>query len=85
MFKLSKILMSIAITIALAGCAGKDFVSPTQETVKLGKTTYSQVIQQLGEPRQKGSVMKNDNDLKSINYAYAATGGEPLETGVIPA
>ena len=85
MFKSLKLLTSISILIVLSGCAGKDFVRPTQEAFKLGKTTYSQVVQQLGEPRREGTLLKNDKNLKSITYAYAATGGEPLEEGVIPA
>ncbi|MFA4846342.1 MAG: hypothetical protein WC654_07360 [Patescibacteria group bacterium] len=85
MFKSLTSFIFISILIVLSGCAGKDFVRPTQEAFKLGKTTYSQVVQQLGEPRREGTLLKNDKNLKSITYAYAAVGGEPLEEGVIPA
>ena len=60
----------ISILIILSGCAGtirpynKDFVRPTQETLKLGETTYSQVVQLLGEPRRKGTSLENENSPK---------------------
>jgi hypothetical protein len=85
MFKSIKTFLFISIAIVLAGCAGRDFVRPTQEAFKLGTTTYAQIVQQLGEPRRVGTLLKNDKSLKSITYAFAATGGEPLEAGVIPA
>ena len=71
--------------IFLSGCAGKNFVRPTQETFKLGKTTYSQVVQQLGKPEKEGTLHQNNKDLKSIMYIYAALIGEDaLEEGVTP-
>lgn len=73
------------IVSLLAGCAGKDFVRPSSEAFKLGQTTYAQVVQKMGEPRKMGDVLKNDKKVKTATYVYAATGGEPLEQGVIPA
>jgi hypothetical protein len=69
----------------LAGCAGKDFVRPSSEAFRLGQTTHAQVIQQMGEPRKTGDVLKNEKNVNTATYVYAATGGEPLEEGVIPA
>lgn len=77
----------ISILVILSGCAGtagKDFVRPTQETFKLGETTYSQVVQLLGEPRNKGTSLVNDKLTQTIGYSYALTTGEPLEHGIIP-
>jgi hypothetical protein len=77
----------ISILIILSGCAGtsgKDFVRPTQETFKLGETTYSQVVQLLGESRNKGTSLVNDKLTQTIGYSYALTTGEPLEHGIIP-
>ena len=72
----------LAVTVLL-GCAGRDFVRPSSDTFKLGQSTYSQVIAQLGEPRRVGDVMKNGKNIKTITYSYAAY-GEPLEAGVVP-
>ncbi|MBT9523120.1 MAG: hypothetical protein IV101_19765 [Dechloromonas sp.] len=76
---------TVIIVSLLAGCAGKDFVRPSSETFKLGQTSYTQVVQQMGEPRKIGDVLKNERNVKTATYVYAATGGEPLEEGVIPA
>jgi hypothetical protein len=39
----------------------------------------------MGDPRSSGEVLKNGSKLKTVTYAYATTGGEPLEVGVVPA
>jgi len=75
----------VAFLFMLIGCAGKDFVRPSTDTFQLGKTTYSQVVQHMGEPRDTGVVEKNGKQITSIGYAYATVGGEPSESGVIPA
>jgi hypothetical protein len=75
----------ISLFSVLAGCAGTDFVRPSSDAFRLGETSYSQVVKQMGEPRRVGDVLKNGKQVKSISYAYATTGGEPLEEGVIPA
>ena len=76
---------SLFLIAALAGCAGKDFVRPAPDAFKLGETRYSQVVQQLGEPRKSGDVVRNDKPVKSITYVYASSGGEASEAGVTPA
>ena len=76
---------SLVLLVALAGCAGKDFVRPEADAFRLGETTYSQVVQQLGEPRKSGDVVKNDKTVKSITYVYASRASEPAEADVIPA
>jgi hypothetical protein len=78
-------IFSAAVLVSLFGCAGSDFVRPAPEAFKLGTTTFNQVVQQMGEPRRIGEVTKNGAAVKSISYSYAATGGEPLDEGVIPA
>jgi len=75
----------VALLSMLVGCAGNNFVRPSTDTFKLGQTTYSQIVKQLGEPRKVGDVLKNGNKIKSITYSYATTFGEPLDAGIIPA
>ena len=75
----------IALFFALAGCAGKDFVRPSSETFQLGQTTYSQVVQQMGQPQRTGVVEKNGKEIQTIGFVYASVGGEPSEPGVTPA
>jgi len=74
-----------ALLLVLAGCAGKDFVRPAPDAFKLGQTSYAQVVQQLGEPRKSGDLLKDDKTVKSITYVYASAGSDASEAGVIPA
>jgi hypothetical protein len=85
MYKFLRTVFLISILFVLAGCAGRDFIRPSSDAFKLGKTTYSEIVQQMGEPSKVGNVLKNGKQMKSISYLYANTGGEPLEEGVIPA
>lgn len=71
--------------ITLTGCAGRDFVRPDSTELKVGQSTYTQVLVRMGEPRNSGEALKNGEKIKTVTYAYASTGGEPLESGVIPA
>lgn len=84
MYKTLRTAGLLVLLFVLAGCAGKDFVRPSSDTFQLGRTSYSQVLQQMGEPSKGGDSLKNDKPVKSITYVYASTGAEPLEEGVIP-
>lgn len=77
--------VAVVSIAGLAGCAGTNFVRPDSETLKNGQTTYAQVIAKFGEPRQEGSVIKNDKTVKTASYAYASMGGTPLNQGVTAA
>src|SRR5215470_19269994 len=76
---------ALAALLVLAGCAGTDFVRPSADDLKMGKTTYKDVLTKMGAPRQEGAVLKNDKNVRSATYAYATTGGSPARPGVTPA
>lgn len=78
------LLVTSAIT-AFFGCAGTDFVRPDSKDLRNGQTTYAQVVARMGQPRQEGSVIKNDKTIKTASYAYASIGGKPLREGVTAA
>jgi outer membrane protein assembly factor BamE (lipoprotein component of BamABCDE complex) len=83
-----KLFLTIALVTtvtALTGCAGRDFVRADSADFKVGRSTYSQVVDKMGKPRSTGEALKNGETIKTITYAYASTGGEPLQPGVIPA
>ena len=82
---LKKTAVLVLISLALVGCAGRDFVRPDAAELRVGQSLYPQVIAKMGEPRNTGEVLKNGEKIKTITYVYATTGGEPLEAGVIPA
>jgi hypothetical protein len=75
----------LSAALALAGCAGTNFVRPDAADLSVGHSTYAQVIAKMGEPRSTGEALVNGEKVKSATYVYASTGGEPLEAGVIPA
>jgi hypothetical protein len=76
---------ALAALLLVAGCAGTDFVRPSTDDLKLGKTTYKEVLTRMGPPRQEGSVLKNEKTVRTATYAYATTGGAPARPGVTPA
>jgi hypothetical protein len=80
-----KRIAALAALVVLAGCAGTDFVRPGTDDLKLGKTTYKDVLAKMGAPRQEGAVLKNEKNVRSASYAYANTGGSPARPGVTPA
>src|SRR5215470_1364224 len=85
MYRALKAVWLSSLLFALVGCGGKDFVRPGPDEFKVGQTTYTQVIQRLGEPRRTSDAVKNGKNVKTATYAYASKGGEPLEADVIPA
>jgi len=77
--------IAAVVLLGLAGCAGTDFVRPDAESFKNGQTTYAQVLARMGTPRQEGTALVNDKNVKTATYAYAAAGGAPRRPGVTPA
>jgi hypothetical protein len=57
--------------LLVTGCQGKNFVRPAPGALVLEKTTYEEVIRQLGNPYRKGSSLKQGQTITSITYAHA--------------
>jgi|SRR5215470_6191153 len=76
---------SLLCALLVAGCAGTDFVKPQPDSLKLGATTEAQIRAQFGSPFSEGSKLRNGEMVKTLAYAYANVGGEPLVSGVTPA
>lgn len=85
MKKIVMILLGALLAAVLCGCAGTNFVRPDDAALQNGKTTIAEVREKYGKPFRESDVTKNDQDVTLLSYAYASTGGTPLETGVIPA
>ncbi len=66
-----KIVTSIVISLMLAGCAGREFVRPQNESLSLGKTSYEEILAKYGEPRRTGTVLRNNISVKTISYSHA--------------
>ena len=79
-----RVLFAVA-AVALAGCAGHNFVRPSDDAFKLGQTRYEQVVQQLGQPRNRATLLRNGKNVEVVGYAYATNFDEANESGVVPA
>lgn len=62
----------MAMLVVTAGCvsSGYRFTRPQPATLVLGKTTYEEIVRQVGEPVRTGTMVKNDQPLKFVSYAY---------------
>jgi hypothetical protein len=85
MNKIAMICLGAALVGALSGCAGTNFVRPDDAALQNGKTTIAEARAKYGSPFRESNAIKNDEDVKFLSYAYASTGGTPLQTGVTPA
>jgi hypothetical protein len=84
----SSVVTSAVISLCallLIGCAGSRFVRVPDDILTLGQTTYEEVTARLGLPYQEGVIIKNNQQIKTISYAYASTVGEGDAKGVIAA
>jgi len=75
----------VSFVLLSSGCAGTNFIRATDDSLVLGQTTQEQIKARLGSPFQEGVVTKNEQQLKTSNYAYANAGGGADADGVIPA
>jgi hypothetical protein len=80
-----RFLVTLAATVLMAGCAGTNFKRPDAQALVVGKSTSADVTRVMGDPRQVGEALKNEQKIKIARYSYAATSGDSLYPGVIPA
>jgi hypothetical protein len=83
-------LLNASIFVAIAGfitaCSvGTPHVRANAEALKLGSTTYSQVLERFGEPQHVGDLVKNGKPIKSISYSFALVSEEAQRPGIVPA
>lgn len=77
------ILVFLAFSVLLlSGCAGKNFVRPSVDSIQLGKTTQTEISKRMGKPYAAGSMEKNGVMFNTASYAYANTGSSTLYPGV---
>lgn len=70
----------------MVGCAaGTNFEKLEINQLVYGSDTPESIRQKLGEPFQEGVVTKNDNQFKTMSYAYSSTGGAATYKGVTAA
>ena len=64
----------LAFLVLLTGCGGRDFIRPQPEALKLGSTTYDQVVQTFGAPAKASTATINGAPTRTAVYAHAAVG-----------
>jgi hypothetical protein len=74
--------LALALSIAVAGCAGASPSKQPENALVLGQTTRQEILQRLGSPYREGTVTKNGKQLKTMTYAFATSGGTPIRAGV---
>ncbi len=74
----------LALLLVASGCAGRDFKRPPPGSLAVGKTTEAEIRRQFGTPYREGTVMKNNETMKTLAYAYA-TSASSAPGGLVPA
>jgi hypothetical protein len=78
-----RILPILAVLLVAAGCAGRDFKRPAMESLAVGTATEAEIRQRFGTPYREGTVLKNNETMKTLAYAYATTASS-APGGVVP-
>jgi hypothetical protein len=68
-------LFALGLVAALLGCVGREFVRPDDDSLKLGKSTYSELVGKLGSPTSETMVTRNGQTLKRVSYTHARSMG----------
>jgi len=66
-----RIIIALTTLGLLAGCAGTKFTRLEGDTLVLGQTTEAKIREHLGKPYSVGSLVKNGETLRLINYSYS--------------
>jgi hypothetical protein len=74
----------LAVLLVSAGCAGRDFDRAAMESLAIGTATEAQIRQRFGAPYREGTVLKNNETMKILSYAYA-TSASSAPGGLVPA
>ena len=83
--KNTRLLLALVSAAILSGCAGTNFKRPDPQALVLGKSTSADVTKVMGSPLQTGELLKNEEKIKTLRYAYAEGAGTGSYPGVVPA
>jgi hypothetical protein len=79
-----RVLAILALVLVSVGCAGRDFKRPAPESLAVGQATEAEIRQRFGAPYREGTVIKNNETMKILSYAYA-TSASSAPGGLVPA
>jgi hypothetical protein len=74
----------LALLLVSAGCAGRDFKRPALESLAVGQATEAEIRRRFGTPYREGTVLKNNETMKILSYAYASS-ASAAPGGLVPA
>ncbi len=78
------LLAILGLLLLATGCAGRDFARPAPDSLAVGRATEADVRQRFGTPYREGTVLKNNETMRTLSYAYATTATSP-PGGIVPA
>ena len=78
-----RVLAILALVLLSTGCAGRDFKRPALDSLIVGKATEAEIRQRFGTPYREGTVIKNNETMKTLSYVYATTVSS-VPGGVVP-
>lgn len=79
-----RLLVILALMLLPIGCTGRDFTRASLNSMAAGTTTEADIRQKFGTPYRDGLLIKNNETMKALNYAYERTPWSAAD-GVIPA
>lgn len=79
-----RLLVILSLVLLPIGCTGRDFTRASLDSLAAGTTTEADIRQKFGTPYRDGLLIKNNETMKALNYAYERTAWS-ADAGVIPA
>lgn len=68
-----RLLVVLAFALLPIGCTGRDFTRASLSNLAVGSATEAEIRQKLGTPYRDGLLIKNNETMKTLNYAYERT------------
>ncbi len=84
MYKILRSTFLLFLFFIYTGCSQKNFIRPSSDVLILGKTTYSQLVKNMGVPSELKESLHNGKNVKEISYVYSSSEEEALEQDILP-
>lgn len=78
------LVLTIAFSIIVSGCAGKEFAKLEKNRLVFGSDTKESIIQKMGRPKSEGSLSKNGKLFETTGYIYGNQWGDAAYEDVLP-
>lgn len=69
-------LVAFSLALLLASCAGRDFSRPEPDSLRLGQTTRSQILERYGDPANDSTSTTGGITITALTYSYASAPGK---------